>query len=112
MPIYCWDWNSRRAKDPLNKSRSHPSHRGCGKIGAYGVALLGIVVPAKTGVRAPCMIIPILTATCSAGICSAVPKRGSCNGESALLGHSPPYSAPIPGETKNRIPVKHDMNDH
>jgi hypothetical protein len=37
-----------------------PSHPGCGKIGAHGVALLGIVVPATTSV-VRLMIIPILT---------------------------------------------------
>ena len=42
------------------------------KSGAHGVALLGIVVPATTSV-ARLMIIPILTATRSARICSAVP---------------------------------------
>ncbi len=42
------------------------------KSGAHGVALLRIVVPATTSV-ARLIIIPILTATRSARICSAVP---------------------------------------
>ena len=46
------------------------------KSGAHGVALLGIVVPATTSV-ARLMIIPILTATRSAEIYSAVPCQSS-----------------------------------
>jgi len=41
-------------------------------VGSHGVALLGIVVPATTCV-ARLMIIPILPATRSVRICSALP---------------------------------------